>query len=73
MASANPQMLLVASSRFFALHGARIAELSINHRLPTMFSFSAYARSGGLMSYGIDPVPPWRRAASFVVKILRGS
>lgn len=73
MASANPQMLLVASSRFFALHGARIAELSINHRLPTMFSFSAYARSGGLMSYGIDPVPPWRRAASFVVKILRGA
>jgi putative ABC transport system substrate-binding protein len=73
MASANPQMLLVASSRFFALHGARIAELSINHRLPTMFGFSAYARSGGLMSYGIDPVPPWRRAASFVVKILRGA
>jgi ABC-type uncharacterized transport system substrate-binding protein len=73
MASANPQMLLVASSRFFALHGARIAELSINHRLPTMFRFSAYARSGGLMSYGIDPVPPWRRAASFVVKILRGA
>jgi putative ABC transport system substrate-binding protein len=25
------------------------------------------------MSYGIDPVPPWRRAASYVVRILRGS
>jgi putative ABC transport system substrate-binding protein len=73
MAGANPQMLLVASSRFFALHGARIAELSIKHRLPAMFNFSAYTRAGGLMSYGVDPVPLWRRAASFVVKILRGA
>jgi len=73
MAGANPQMLLVASSRFFALHGARIAELSIKHRLPAMFNFSAYTRTGGLMSYGVDPVPLWRRAASFVVKILRGA
>jgi hypothetical protein len=43
------------------------------HRLPAMLSFSAYTRAGGLMSYGIDPVPPWRRAASYVVKILRES
>ena len=70
--SANPQMLLVASSRFFALHGARIAALSINLGLPAMFSFSAYTRAGGLMSYGIDPIPPWRRAASFVVKNFSG-
>jgi ABC-type uncharacterized transport system substrate-binding protein len=38
-----------------------------------MFNFSAYTRAGGLMSYGIDPIPPWRRAASYVVKILRGA
>ena len=69
----SPQMLLVVSSRFFAPHRAQIAELAIGHRLPAMFSFSAYTRAGGLMSYGIDPVPPWRRAASFVVKILRGA
>ena len=25
------------------------------------------------MSYGVDPIPPWRRAASFVAKILRGA
>ena len=72
MASANPQMLLVASSRFFGLHGARIAELSINHRLPTMFGFSAYARSGGLMSYGPNTIEPYRRAAEYVHRILKG-
>jgi putative ABC transport system substrate-binding protein len=69
----DPQMLLVLSSRFFARHVSRITELAISHRLPAMFNFSAYARAGGLMSYGIDPIPPWRRAASFVVKILRGA
>ena len=73
VAGGNPQMLLVVSSRFFAPHRSHIASLAIRHRLPTMFSFSAYTRAGGLMSYGIDPVPPWRRAASFVVKILRGA
>jgi putative ABC transport system substrate-binding protein len=73
VAGGNPQMLLVVSSRFFASHRLRIAELAISHRLPAMFSFSAYTRAGGLMSYGIDPVPPWRRAASYVVKILRGA
>jgi len=73
MISDNPQMLLVLSSRFFAPHVSRIAELAIRNRLPAMFNFSAYTRAGGLMSYGIDPIPPWRRAASYVVKILRGA
>jgi putative ABC transport system substrate-binding protein len=67
------EMLLVLSSRFFAPHRSRIAELAIQHRLPSMFIFSAYAKVGGLMSYGVDPIPPWRRAASFVAKILRGA
>ena len=43
------------------------------HDPDRMFSFSAYTRAGELMSYGVDPVPPWRRAASFVVKIIRGA
>jgi ABC-type uncharacterized transport system substrate-binding protein len=66
-------MLLVLSSRFFARQISRISELAIKHSLPAMFGFSAYARAGGLISYGVDPIPPWRRAASFVVKILRGA
>jgi ABC-type uncharacterized transport system substrate-binding protein len=73
MAGSNPQMLLVVSSRFFAPDRSPIAELAIKHRLPAMFSFASYTRAGGLMSYGIDPVPQWRRAASFVVKILRAA
>ena len=45
----------------------------MQHRLPTMFTFKAYVEAGGLMSYGIDTVPIFRRAASFVAKILRGA
>jgi putative tryptophan/tyrosine transport system substrate-binding protein len=73
VAGGNPQMLLVLSSRFFARQISRISELAIKHSLPAMFGFSAYARAGGLISYGVDPIPLWRRAASFVVKILRGA
>jgi len=73
LAAADSQMLLVLSSRFFATHRSELAELAIRHRLPAMFIFAAYARAGGLMAYGVDPVPPWRRAASYVAKILRGA
>jgi putative ABC transport system substrate-binding protein len=66
-------MLLVLSSRFFASHRVQLATLAIRYRLPAMFIFSAYTRAGGLMSYGVDPVIPWRRAASYVAKILRGA
>ena len=38
-----------------------------------MFSFKVYAEAGGLMSYGIDVIPMWRRAATFTAKILRGA
>jgi putative ABC transport system substrate-binding protein len=38
-----------------------------------MFIFKAYVEAGGLMSYGVDGGPMWRRAASYVAKILRGA
>jgi putative ABC transport system substrate-binding protein len=38
-----------------------------------MFTFKYYVEAGGLMSYGIDTLPIFRRAASYVAKILRGA
>jgi putative tryptophan/tyrosine transport system substrate-binding protein len=66
-------MLLVLSGPLFTQQRSRIADLAIQHRLPTMFTFKTYVEAGGLMSYGIDTVPIFRRAASFVAKILRGA
>jgi len=52
-----PQMLLVLSSPLFTPHRSRIAELAIQCRLPTMFTFKAYVEAGGLISYGVDTLP----------------
>jgi putative ABC transport system substrate-binding protein len=47
--------------------------LAIRHRLPGIFPEPVYARAGGLMSYGIaDPIEPFRQAAAYVNRILRG-
>src|SRR5262249_38939123 len=67
------QMLHVLSSPAFNPQRAHIVELAIQHRLPTMFIWRAYVEAGGLMSYGVDNGPMWRRAASYVAKILRGA
>jgi putative ABC transport system substrate-binding protein len=67
------QMVQVLSSPLFSPQHAHIVELAIRHHLPTMFIFKYYVAAGGLMSYGVDSGPLWRRAASYVAKILRGA
>jgi putative ABC transport system substrate-binding protein len=67
------KMLLVLSSPFFAPYRAHIAELATRHALPSMFIFKQYVDAGGLMSYGVNAGPQWRRAADYVAKILRGA
>jgi putative ABC transport system substrate-binding protein len=66
-------MLEVLSSPLFTEHGPLIAALAIRYRLPSMFVFKYYVEMGGLMSYSVDAGHMWRRAASYVAKILRGA
>ena len=54
-------------------HRARIAALALEHRLPTVFEERAYAEDGGLVSYGPNHVDIFRRAATYVDKILKGA
>src|SRR5262249_34391387 len=49
-----------------------MAELALNHRLPSMFGGREYVEAGGLMSYAADYVDLTRRAATYICKILRG-
>jgi putative tryptophan/tyrosine transport system substrate-binding protein len=73
IAQGGSRMLLVLSGPSFGMQRAHIADLAIQHRLPTMFTFKYYVEAGGMMSYGVDTLPIFRRAASFVAKILRGA
>ena len=72
-ATGDPQMVLVLSSPFFIPHAPRIAELAIARRLPTMFPAKMWAAAGGLMSYGVEFAPMYRRAGAFVARILKGA
>jgi putative ABC transport system substrate-binding protein len=41
--------------------------------IPAVYAQSHFARGGGLLSYGVDLVDTWRRAATYVDRILRGA
>ena len=49
-----------------------IISLANKSRLPTIFAFRYYAEAGGLVSYGPDNLDLYRRAASYIDRILRG-
>ena len=49
-----------------------IIQLAARFRLPTVYPFKYYAKDGGLLYYGVDQVDQWRKAASYVDRILRG-
>jgi len=51
----------------------QIAERALRSRLPTSFAFREYVEVGGLVSYGVNFLDMWRRAAEFTDKILRGA
>jgi putative ABC transport system substrate-binding protein len=73
LVASSIQMLLVESSPLFAPYGRNIAELAMEHRLPTMFIVRSYVDRGGLMSYGPDRIAALRLTATYVDKILKGT
>jgi putative ABC transport system substrate-binding protein len=50
-----------------------VISLAARHRLPTIFAFRYHAVSGGLVSYGVDNIDLYRRAAWYVDRILKGA
>jgi putative ABC transport system substrate-binding protein len=64
--------LVVMPGLFTTAHRAPIILAVARNNVPAVYSVSALARDGGLLSYGFDPVDIWRRAASYVDRILRG-
>ena len=73
MSKARAGALAVIPTPVFGSAGQRLADLAKKNELPTVFLFRYYVDAGGLMSYGPDLVDHWRRAATYVDKILKGA
>jgi len=65
--------LVVPVDAFMTAHRAPIILAAAGNNVPAVYPISAYARDGGLLSYGPDQVDISRRAASYVDRILRGA
>jgi ABC-type uncharacterized transport system substrate-binding protein len=64
--------LMVMPDGFMFAHHAEIASLAARYRLPAVSSYRAFAKAGGLLSYGNDILDNYRRAATYADRILRG-
>ena len=65
-------VLIVLPSPVTVMHRELIISLAARHRVPAIYPYGYYTVNGGLMSYGIDQTDLYRRAASYVDRILKG-
>ena len=64
--------LIVTAGTTPAIHRELISTLAARHRLPAVYPFRYYVTEGGLISYGPDSIDPYRAAAGYVHRILKG-
>jgi putative ABC transport system substrate-binding protein len=68
----NKSGMIVTASTLADTHRDMLISLAAKNRMPAVYPFDYYAKSGGLISYGPDLVDPYRRAAGYVDRILKG-
>ncbi len=73
MSREHAEALVVIPAAVFIIHSARINELAAGSRLPTMWEWRDEVADGGLLAYGPEGTSLWRRAATYVDKILKGA
>jgi putative tryptophan/tyrosine transport system substrate-binding protein len=73
VAGGRADALLVVPSRMINHHAKRIAAFAMEHRLPAVSMWRAFAEAGGLMTYGPNVGAMIRRTAAHVDKILKGA
>ena len=65
--------ILVVTDPMFSAAARRLAQLAAKSGLPAMYGFKSHVIAGGLISYGVDLLELFRRAAAYVDKILKGA
>jgi putative ABC transport system substrate-binding protein len=71
--SERAQAVYVLPSPIFSAHRKRLVELAAQYRLPAAYELKEYVEAGGLLSYGPNTAGMYRRAASYVDRILKGA
>jgi len=65
--------LVLMTDTFLLNHREEIISLAVRYRLPAVYPYRAFTEAGGLLSYGNDTHDNFRRAASYVDRILKGA
>ncbi len=73
MTAQHAAALVVTPNPFNSTHSDRILSLAAKHRLPAIYGLRMFVDAGGLMAYGPSLSESWRRAATYVDKILKGA
>jgi putative ABC transport system substrate-binding protein len=73
LASGPPSGLIVPPDVFLTSIRESVIDLVERHRLPTMYAYRAWVDRGGLMVYGVDTDDLFRRAATYVDRVLKGA
>jgi putative ABC transport system substrate-binding protein len=73
MTRARAGALTVLPSNMFLREHSRLVDLAAKHRLPAVYTVKEYVDAGGLMSYGPNVADLFRRAATYVDRILKGA
>jgi putative ABC transport system substrate-binding protein len=68
----RPDAIVILSSPIFGTNPKLIAELTLEHRMPTVTLFPEIARAGGLMAYGPNLLGTFRQVGTMVGKVLQG-
>jgi ABC-type uncharacterized transport system substrate-binding protein len=71
-ARASNGALIVTGNTLTMVHRELLITLAARHRLPAVYALPLFANDGGLISYGPDSINPYRRAAGYVDRILKG-
>ena len=72
MTRARTGALTVSTSAMFVTERRRLVDLAAKNQLPAAYQFREFVDAGGLMAYGPNAADLWRRAATYVDKILKG-
>jgi putative tryptophan/tyrosine transport system substrate-binding protein len=73
LAKQQVQAVIVPANALFLTQHTRIVELALAAHLPTIFPQREDVEVGGLASYGVDQRENWRRAATFIDRVLKGA